>query len=145
MKIETAVPSQYERLVEVWESSVRATHHFLQESDIAALRPLLLNTYLPNLKVVIACDNVGIIHGFLGVDENRIEMLFVDDASRGKGVGKLLLKYAIDHFGANEVDVNEQNPQGVAFYRHMGFVQIGRSERDGQGNPFPLLHMKLHK
>ena len=145
MKIETAVPSQYERLVEVWESSVRATHHFLQESDIAALRPLLLNTYLPNLKVVIACDNTGIIHGFLGVDENRIEMLFVDDASRGKGVGKLLLKYAIDHFGANEVDVNEQNPQGVAFYRHMGFVQIGRSERDGQGNPFPLLHMKLHK
>lgn len=145
MKIETAVPSQYERLVEVWESSVRATHHFLQESDIAALRPLLLNTYLPNLKVVIACDNVGIIHGFLGVDENRIEMLFVDDASRGKGVGKLLLKYAIDHFGVNEVDVNEQNPQGVAFYRHMGFVQIGRSERDGQGNPFPLLHMKLHK
>lgn len=145
MKIETAVPSQYERLVEVWESSVRATHHFLQESDIAALRPLLLNTYLPNLKVVIACDNAGIIHGFLGVDENRIEMLFVDDASRGKGVGKLLLKYAIDHFGANEVDVNEQNPQGVAFYRYMGFVQIGRSERDGQGNPFPLLHMKLHK
>jgi putative acetyltransferase len=50
----------------------------------------LLNAYLPNLKVVIARDDAGVIHGFLGVDENRIEMLFVDDASRGKGVGKLL-------------------------------------------------------
>jgi len=143
MKIESAHPSHFERLVTVWESSVRATHHFLQESDIAALRPLLLNAYLPNLKVMIARDEAGVIHGFLGVDENRIEMLFVDDASWGKGVGKLLLQYAIAHFGANEVDVNEQNPQSVAFYQHMGFVQVGRSERDGQGNAFPLLHMRL--
>lgn len=145
MKIETAVPEQFEHLVAIWESSVRATHHFLQESDIAALRPLLLNVYLPNLNVIIARDDAGVIHGFLGVDENRIEMLFVDDASRGKGVGKLLLQHAIAAFGANEVDVNEQNPQGVEFYRHMGFEQVGRSEQDGQGNPFPLLHMRLAK
>lgn len=143
MKIETVHPSHFERLVAIWESSVRATHHFLQESDIAALRPLLLNAYLPNLTVVMARDDAGVIHGFIGVDENRIEMLFVDDASRGKGVGKLLLKYAIAEFGVNEVDVNEQNPQGVEFYRHMGFKQVGRSEVDGQGNPFPLLHMRL--
>ena len=145
MKIETALPTHFERLVAIWESSVRATHHFLQESDIAALRPLLLNAYLPNLNVFIARDETGVIHGFLGVDENRIEMLFVDDASRGKGVGKLLLQPAIAAFGANEVDVNEQNPQGVAFYRHMGFEQVGRSEVDGQGNPFPLLHMRLNR
>ena len=145
MKIETAHPSQFERLVAIWESSVRATHHFLQESDIAALRPLLLNAYLPNLKVVVAEDNTGVIHGFLGVDENRIEMLFVDDASRGKGIGKLLLQYAIAEFGVNEVDVNEQNPLGVEFYRHMGFEQVGRSVLDGQGNPFPLLHLRLVK
>ena len=145
MKIETALPIHFERLVAIWESSVRATHHFLQESDIAALRPLLLNAYLPNLKVVVAEDNTGVIHGFLGVDENRIEMLFVDDASRGKGIGKLLLQYAIAEFGVNEVDVNEQNPLGVEFYRHMGFEQVGRSVLDGQGNPFPLLHLRLVK
>ena len=143
MKIETALPTHFERLVAIWESSVRATHHFLQESDIAALRPLLLNAYLPNLTVMMARDDAGVIHGFLGVDENRIEMLFVDDASRGKGVGKLLLQHAIAALGANEVDVNEQNPQGVGFYRHMGFEQVGRSEVDGQENPFPLLHMRL--
>jgi len=83
-----------------------------------------------------------LIHGFLGVDENCIELLFVDNASRGKGVGKYLLTYAIEHLGANEVDVNEQKPQGVGFYRHTGFEQTGRSELDGQGNPFPLLHMR---
>ncbi len=136
MKIETAHPSHFERLVAIWESSVLATHHFLQESDIAALRPLLLNAYLPNLTVVMARDDAGVIHGFLGVDENRIEMLFVDHASRGKGVGKLLLHYAIAEFGVNEVDVNEQNPQGVAFFAIWGLCRSAAQRLMGRGIRF---------
>ncbi|MCE9873920.1 acetyltransferase [Hafnia alvei] len=142
LTIEPADSSVFERLVNIWEASVRDTHFFLTESDITELRPLLLNSYLPNLPVFMARDETGAIHGFIGVDENRIEMLFIDAASRGKGVGKQLLAYAIEKVHANEVDVNEQNPQGVGFYKHMGFVQTGRSEVDGQGKPFPLLHMR---
>lgn len=142
LTIEPADSSVFERLVNIWEASVRDTHFFLTESDITELRPLLLNSYLPNLPVFMARDKTGAIHGFIGVDENRIEMLFIDAASRGKGVGKQLLAYAIEKLHANEVDVNEQNPQGVGFYKHMGFVQTGRSEVDGQGKPFPLLHMR---
>lgn len=41
------------------------------------------------------------------------------------------------------MDVNEQNPQAVGFYKHMGFDTFKRSEFDEQGNPFPILHMKL--
>lgn len=142
LTIEPADSSVFERLVNIWEASVRETHFFLTENDITELRPLLLNAYLPNLPVFLARDETGAIHGFIGVDENRIEMLFIDAASRGKGVGKQLLAYAIEKLHANEVDVNEQNPQGVGFYKHMGFVQTGRPEVDGQGKPFPLLHMR---
>ena len=142
---EPAQPAQFPRLLAVWESSVRATHHFLREKDICALRPLLLNTYLPNLRVDVARDENDTICGFLGTAENRIEMLFVDADTRGKGVGKLLVKYAIEQLQADELDVNEQNPLGVSFYLHMGFEQTGRSELDGEGNPFPLLHMKYRR
>ena len=38
-------------------------------------------------------------------------------------------------------DVNEQNVQAVGFYRHMGFVVVGRSPTDDAGRPYPLLHM----
>ena len=126
-----AKPAYFSRLVAIWESSVRATHDFLGEADIEKLRPLLLNTYLPNLNVVVAQDENGEIHDFLGTDENRIEMLFVDAAIRGKGTGKFLLNYAVEQLQADELDVNEQNPQGAGFYRHMGFIQTGRSELDG--------------
>ena len=49
----------------------------------------------------------------------------------------------MDAMSAHELDVNEQNPQALAFYQRMGFQVVGRSAVDGQGNPFPLLHMKL--
>jgi len=40
-------------------------------------------------------------------------------------------------------DANEDNPAAVKFYLHIGFVQTGRSETDGLGKPYPLLHMEL--
>ena len=144
--IEVGTQIHYPILLNVWESSVRATHDFLQEQDIQALRPLLLYTYLPALTITIArlsCD--GSILGFTGVSEKRIEMLFVDAEQRGKGIGKVLLRHAIDEQGADELDVNEQNTQAIKFYKKNGFVTVGRSELDGQGRPYPLLHLKLSK
>jgi putative acetyltransferase len=79
----------------------------------------------------------------MGVHDGKIEMLFVSDKCRGKGIGKSLVEYAINSLNIKYVDVNEQNIQGVGFYKHMGFDIFKRSELDEQGNPFPILHMKL--
>ncbi|EDV0150203.1 GNAT family N-acetyltransferase, partial [Salmonella enterica subsp. enterica] len=54
LTVTPAKPAYFPRLVAIWESSVRATHDFLGDADIEKLRPLLLNTYLPNLNVVVA-------------------------------------------------------------------------------------------
>lgn len=143
--IEAGRPAHYATLLDIWESSVRATHDFLPEGDIEALRPLLENLYFPAVTLSIArLVEDGSIVGFVGVSDNRIEMLFVDAARRGKGTGKVLLQHAIAQ-GADELDVNEQNPQAVGFYQQQGFEVVGRSEHDGQGRPYPLLHMKLQK
>ena len=39
-------------------------------------------------------------------------------------------------------EVNEQNPQAVGFYEHLGFQTYKRTECDEEGNPYPLLYMK---
>ena len=130
------------RVVEIWEASVRATHDFLTEADIQVLKPLIEHGYLDAVELAAVRDDSGELVGFMGTHEGRIEMLFVAPEMRGKGVGRMLIEHAVDRLGCDEVDVNEQNPQAVGFYLRMGFHQVGRSERDGQGNPFPLLHLK---
>ncbi|QLK88325.1 GNAT family N-acetyltransferase [Arsenophonus endosymbiont of Aphis craccivora] len=79
----------------------------------------------------------------MATKENRLEMLFISTISRGKGIGKALLQYAVTNFAVNEVDVNEQNKQAIGFYQRHGFRIYDHSELDGEGNPFPLLHMRL--
>ena len=47
-----------------------------------------------------------------------------------------------ENYGLQELTVNEQNPQAVGFYRHMGFKTYKRTDYDEEGNPYPLLYMK---
>ncbi len=81
--------------------------------------------------------------GFMGVERDRLEMLFLSPAERGKGLGKQLVQQGIQSFGVREVTVNEQNPQAVGFYLHMGFETFRRTDHDEEGGPYPLLYMRL--
>ena len=141
--IHTPKLSDYPELTRVWEDSVRATHDFLPDSYIELLKNLVLNRYLDAVMLICTRDQRQHITGFAGVAAGKIEMLFIDPAHRGQGLGKQLLRYAIEHLNADELDVNEQNPQALGFYFKQGFEIIGRSEHDGMGQPYPLLHMRL--
>lgn len=135
--------NDYERLINIWESSVRATHHFLNEEDIQFYKPLILNEYFPEVILFCHHDNELKITGFMGISGNKLEMLFIDAGERGKGIGKELLLYAIEKLNINQVDVNEQNDQAVGFYKRMGFHVVHRFELDGTGRPYPILYMVI--
>ena len=79
----------------------------------------------------------------MGIAEGNLEMLFVDDNYRGIGIGKRLITYAIGNLQVTKVDVNEQNIQAVGFYKYMGFSIYKRSNLDGEGKEYPILHMRL--
>ncbi|MGL9912438.1 hypothetical protein IGI77_003332 [Enterococcus sp. DIV0213h] len=78
----------------------------------------------------------------MGISDRNLEMLFIANEQRGKGLGKKLLAYGMENYAVNELGVNEQNPQAKGFYEHMGFEVYRRSELDEQGNPYPILYMK---
>ncbi|GKX54478.1 GCN5 family N-acetyltransferase [Leminorella grimontii] len=143
IKIDTVSPDEYPALTALWERSVRATHHFLPEADILALRPLLLNDFLPQVTLRCTRNQRGEPTGFIGLSDDKVEMLFIDDACRGQRLGRALMDYAVNEAGIRKVDVNEQNPDALAFYQKYGFSVIGRSELDGMGKPYPLLHLVL--
>ena len=82
---------------------------------------------------------------FMGIEDTKLEMLFIKNSERGKGLGKQLLNYGIENYNVNELAVNEQNSNAKEFYEHMGFKIYKRTEIDEQGNPYPILYMKLKK
>lgn len=136
-------PAEHPELLALWEASVRATHDFLGEADIAELKPLILNQYFDLVELTGLRDAEGGIQAFMGTAGDRLEMLFVRPDRFRLGLGGRLVRHAVRRLGVREVDVNEQNPQAVAFYKSLGFRPVGRSELDGQGRPFPLLTLRL--
>lgn len=131
-------------LLSVWEESVRATHLFLTEDDICRIRKQVPDG-LKQIEILIVAEDDGKTLGFMGIAEGCLEMLFLHPEARGKGLGRQLLELAVSKYGVAKLCVNEQNPNALGFYEHMGFTICGRSETDDAGNPFPLLHMVLQK
>lgn len=129
-------------LADVWERSVRATHDFLLPDEVERLRAVVPDA-LEGVPRLLVAEEAGTPVGFLGADGDFVEMLFVDPGWRGRGVGRVLMSRATEALGAREVSVNEQNPQAVGFYEHLGFSAYRRTPVDDDGRPYPLLYMRL--
>lgn len=131
-----------EQLVTLWERSVRATHLFLSDAEILQIKEYVPQALAEIPVLVVAYNDDGQAVAFMGIAERKLEMLFVDNAKRGHGIGRQLVELGFAKYAVHEVTVNEQNPQAQKFYERMGFTVYKRSELDEQGQPYPLLYMK---
>lgn len=142
-EVRERTPQLLDQLLAVWERSVRATHLFLSPEKIAEIK-----TYVPQAlrevpHLIAAWGENGTPVALMGIADEKLEMLFLAPEERGQGLGKELFQYGVEHFGIREVTVNEQNPQALGFYEHMGFRIYERLDHDEQGKPYPILNMRL--
>ena len=144
-EVESRTAPLIQNLLTVWEASVRATHLFLSDADILHIKEYVPQALAGVSHLIIAEAEPNCPVAFMGVEGSRLEMLFLSPAARGKGLGKKLLQYGVQNYGVLDVTVNEQNPQAVGFYEHLGFAAYKRTDHDEEGNPFPLLYMRLKK
>ncbi|WP_051940705.1 GNAT family N-acetyltransferase [Stenoxybacter acetivorans] len=108
-------------LLNIWETVVKKTHTFLSDHNIAEIKP---EVYKILKTIDILCcyaDDNGVLQGFIGIENQKIEALFIAEHVRRQGIGKILLDNAVNQYQISLVDVNEQNKQGLGFYQHMGF------------------------
>ena len=145
IEIDIRTPKLLQELLNIWEDSVKATHLFLSSKEIEKIK-----NYVPQAlemidHLIIIEDEKRLPVGFMGIENQKLEMLFIQSSERGKGLGKQLLNYGIEKFDVNELTVNEQNPLAKGFYEHMGFVTYKRTDLDEQGNPYPILYKKLER
>ncbi len=144
-EVQTRTPSLIQNLLTVWEKSVRATHLFLSDAEIKQIKDCVPQALNGVAHLIIAERQRNSPIAFMGAEHNRLEMLFVSPSERGRGLGRQLLQYGIQNYDVTELTVNEQNPQAVGFYEHLGFKTYKRTDRDEEGRSYPLLYMRLSR
>lgn len=142
-EVQTRSPLLIQNLLTLWEESVRATHLFLSDAEIMQIKDYVPQALNSVAHLIIAERRRDVPAAFMGIEQGRLEMLFLFPSERGKGLGRQLLQFGIQEYGVRELTVNEQNPQAVGFYEHLGFEICKRTDCDEEGRPYPLLYMRL--
>ena len=142
IKQEERNDKRIKELLNVWESSVRTTHRFLSNEEILEIKEYVPETLSNVAHFIVDTDKNKIPVAFMGIENNKLEMLFVASEYRGQGIGKKMLLHGIVKYGVNELAVNEDNPEARGFYEHIGFKVYQRNELDDQGKPYPVRYMR---
>ena len=140
-KLRSSTKQDLARILDIWRSAVDATHDFLTREDRVSIEAEVVS-FFPNVNFVLATDEDDVAQGFMFLHDGHLEALFVAPEKHGMGIGAMLIHAALrDHPGLT-TDVNEQNQGALTFYEHLGFERTGRSSVDGQGRPYPLIHLR---
>ena len=107
-------------------------HYFIPtqywKSNFELVKELLLQA-----TVYVYEDNQK-IQGFIGMNDEYIEGIFVSDEMQSHGIGKILLNYAKGKRNKLFLNVYQKNTRAISFYQREGFeVQYsGLDEATGE-------------
>ena len=136
--------ADYPQVIECWEQSVLATHNFFTPKEVAYYKPLVFKYGLPQCSEIWGFKENNQVIGFMGIRDNKIEMLFFSPFHLRQGLGTKLVNFAIHQRHCRFVDVNEENQAAYKFYQHLGFQVFSRDETDDCGKPHPILHLQIN-
>jgi putative acetyltransferase len=109
-------------LVDLWVTAWEAT---LPAIDFAARRGWIADFLrAPAYATIVAATDDGPV-GFASLEGDILQQLVVSIAARGTGVATRLVGAAkAASPGGLTLDVNQDNPRAVSFYRREGFRQV---------------------
>lgn len=120
------------KVADIWLDSNIKAHDFIPaqywKSNFELVKKLLLQA-----TVYVYEDNQK-IQGFIGMNEEYIEGIFVSDEMQSQGIGKILLNYAKGKRNKLFLNVYQKNTRAISFYQREGFeVQYsGLDETTGE-------------
>lgn len=82
-------------LLEVWENSVKATHLFLSDNEIEKIKEYVPQALKEVAHLIVIENENDIPIAFMGIRRYKLEMLFIKNSERRKGLGRQLLNYGI--------------------------------------------------
>ena len=107
------------KVTDIWLDTNVTAHSFISsqywQNNFELVKELLLQT-----TVYVYEDNQG-IWGFIGLNDEYVEGIFVSDEMQSHGIGKALLNYAKDKRSKLLLNVYQKNTRAISFYQREGF------------------------
>lgn len=100
---------------------IKTTHLFLSVDEIQNIKKYAYQGLMSVSHLIVLENRDNSPIAFMGIEDKKLEMLFIKNSERGRGYGRYLLTYGIEKYGICELTVNEQNPEAKGFYEHMCF------------------------
>ena len=117
-------------------------HYFIPEqywqNNFELVKELLLQA------TVYVYEHNQEIQGFIGLNDEYVEGIFVSDEMQSQGIGKVLLNYAKGKRSKLLLNVYQKNTRAISFYQREGFEiqHSGLDEATGEKDYVMAWHQK---
>ena len=108
------------RAADIWLKTNLKAHFFIPEQYWISNYEFV-KKMLPQAEVYVYEDD-KMIQGFIGINDEYIEGIFVSDEMQSRGIGKILLDYIKDKKDRLQLKVYQKNVRAMSFYQREGFT-----------------------
>ena len=108
------------RAADIWLKTNLKAHFFIPEQYWISNYEFV-KEMLPQAEVYVDEDD-KMIQGFIGINDEYIEGIFVSDEMQSRGIGKILLDYIKDKKDRLQLKVYQKNVRAMSFYQREGFT-----------------------
>ncbi|MDD4363493.1 MAG: N-acetyltransferase [Atribacterota bacterium] len=115
--------SDMEEILNIWLKASIESHYFIEKEYWIDKKSAMKDIYIPNSETYVHESN-GQIDGFISLCEDILAAIFVHPEQQGRGIGKKLLKKAMDLRENLSLSVYKENYKSVAFYEKAGFYFV---------------------
>lgn len=118
------VATDLQAVLDIWMAAMRLGRPRFDDRFLSRELARVCDTYLPVSETTVATFD-GEIIGFTSLLGHQLAGLFVTPTNQGRGLGQILLSYAIAKVGDLEVDVFAANHVARRLYERNGFLPAG--------------------
>ena len=109
-----------DRVADIWlKTNLKAHYFIINQYWISNYE--FVKEILPQAEVYVYEDD-KMIQGFIGINDEYIEGIFVSDEMQSRGIGKILLDYIKDKKDRLQLKVYQKNVRAMSFYQREGFT-----------------------
>lgn len=129
------------RVADIWLKTNLKAHSFISEQYWISNYEFV-KEMLPQAEVYVYEDD-KMIQGFIGINDEYIEGIFVSDEMQSRGIGKMLLDYIKDKKDRLQLKVYQKNVRAMSFYQREGFTIQSESMDEFTGEKEYVMNWEL--